>query len=450
MSVPPKQPSLRARAYRRHHGRDEPYDPAEAKKSPVTIVLAVVSVLVLAGAGIFFYTMMANLEAEERARRERPEASRRLLADLKSFRASNRGDDRIDVVRRYVEERKDKLEDTEKFEAERMLVELGEQKKQADFQAKLNRILNEVRRDQDKPELVDSVKRKVQELRAILMDLDDDRAAEVKKEIFVALGKSAIAAAKGAMAKADAYAAEHPNDYLESTVRYEKVDDELSAVDEAARLPETKELKSDLTRRMDAIAEKWNDATRGFEAVPAKNLLDPKEFAPRQGEEKAPWQTSPGAKIGLFGSKLVLEGVAPERPVQKDERAGIAFWSPGPKTAIRHYELRARVKIVKGGFTLVARQSQGYLRHTFGFEAKGAGSGAVTNVTFVPDEGTTYEITERVFGRKVKIEIFSTKEDDAAIAPVEDSTNAREGGVGLQIGRGSMVEFERLEIRILR
>src|SRR5215510_10736256 len=105
MAVPPKQPSLRARAYRRHHGRDEHYDPAEAKKGPWTIVLAAFSVLVLAGAGIFFYTMMANLEAEERARRERPEASRKLLAELREFRAANRGDDRIEAVRRYVEER---------------------------------------------------------------------------------------------------------------------------------------------------------------------------------------------------------------------------------------------------------------------------------------------------------------------------------------------------------
>lgn len=437
---------------RRHRRRGPAYDPEAEKKNPLYAVVALLSVLALGAAGWFVYSKMSELAAEERARKEAPEASRKLLEDLKRFRAMNSGDDRIDVVRLYVEERKDKLIEGDRYAAEEILRQLRAQKEQAAFQAKLNSLLNDVRSMRDQPEHVETVRKKVIELRAILQDgLDDDRAASVKQEIFVALGRSAIASARGALKAADRYAEEHPGEFLEATLRFEKADEELASMEEASRLPETKELRNEITRRIDAVALKWSEATRGFEAVAPRNLLDPSQFATKPGDEKPPWQTSPGAKLTLEGGRLLVEGVVPERATHPGERAGLAFWSPGPKTAIRHYELRARVRIVKAGFTLVARQSTGYMRHTFGFETKAeGGSGASTDVTFVPDEGTTYEITERVFGRKVKIEIFSTKEDDAAIAPVEDSTAAREGGIAIQVRRGAAVEFERLEIRILR
>ena len=61
----------------------------------------------------------------------------------------------------------------------------------------------------------------------------------------------------------------------------------------AQRFPKSKDIHDEIGMKINDLSEKWAESGSGFGSVPARNLLDPREFAPVQGDTRAPWQSSP-------------------------------------------------------------------------------------------------------------------------------------------------------------
>ncbi len=436
------------RRHRRRGGRH--YDPNAARVGPGAMIAFVAfGVVVLGAAGLFFYSNWQKKLERDREFAERPIRSKKLLEELKLFRLTNPKDEQIESVRFYVESRMDELMDGEKSEAFQMLASLKEQRRQADLRSRLDRLLSFVRNRANDPEQVNEVRDAAAQLEELLKDLDDDRVEDVKREIFVARGRSALAAATRALEKADEIARSRPDDYAAAMTAYENADRDLASVMVASKFPEEKDLRDSIASRMSDVAEKWATSPRGFESVPAIDLLQPKQFEVVPGEERAPWQASPGLALSWAGSTLRMNGVKPETVQKPGERAGVAFWSPSPKTAIRHYELRFRVRIVRAGFILVARQGTGYSRHLYGFEVRDV-TGNQDPDSFFPLEGNSYDVLQRVYGKRIHMEVTPLSGDEVLPAAFDDQTVAQEGGIGFQLRPGAAIEIERIEIRILR
>jgi hypothetical protein len=361
---------------------------------------------------------------------------------------ANAGDDKIEAVRLYVTDRLPQLLDMDKSEARQILKALDDQKKQMEFRQRVDRLIADVRSMSKDPTMAISMRDKAAELEKLLMDLDDERAKDVKNEIFVARGTSAIEAARHMVAKADSMVEKGERDYAKIVEAYEKADYELADVLVAQKFPAAKDIHEEIAGKVNTVAEQWAESSGGFNSVTARDLLAPREFQVVAGETKAPWQTSPGARIRLEGTTLVVEGVKPEKVDASTERAGIAFWSPSPTTSIKHYELKFTVKIVKTGFSLLARQGTGYMRNLYEFEVlpPGANSGDA----FFPLEGHVYTITQRVYAKRVKTEALPADPDEAVPTVIDAVTSAREGGLGFLMKYGSRIDVTNLTVKVLR
>ncbi|MBI3820592.1 MAG: hypothetical protein HY286_18020 [Planctomycetes bacterium] len=414
------------------------------------IATALVGGLALLGVagGLFVYNYIQN-EKEAEERRMRPIRSQKLLQEMRDYQATHSGDDQIEAVRLFINTKSGELEPNEQQLARLLLEALKLQEKQAGVRKKIDKLLADVRAGQNDPERVDEVAAKAGELENLLQQIDTERVEDVKREIFNARGRSAMARAKAGIAKADKMREQGEQDYASIVALYEKVDEQLAAVLVANKFNETKDLRDDIAMKMSDVAEKWAESGRGFGSVPSKDLLNPREFQPKQADEKSPWDASPGAKLILENGTLVVEGVKPDQQQKPGERAGIAFWSPSPTTAIRHYELKMRVKIIKKGFQLIARQGTGYLRHIYEMQTTDPGA-KVAEESFIPVEGAVYDIVERVYGRKLHIEVTPADAGEPTPAAVDSTTAAREGGVGIQVRVGARIEIQKMEIRILK
>ncbi|MBI3819003.1 MAG: hypothetical protein HY286_09965 [Planctomycetes bacterium] len=241
-------------------------------------------------------------------------------------------------------------------------------------------------------------------------------------------------------------------------------------------------------------ADFWAYSERyGFKTVEPRNLLIASEFT-KKNEQDSNWSHSNLSEWTIDGSKLIAYGIprGGDNPVL-EMRAGVIFWGPngskvqmiangkdilpGTRQTMRHYELTLKFKVIKKGFTLLARHTGGYRRHAYGFEtleaqdetksANGKAKRALNKKTasapaasvparFLNDErstnfpvveGKTYEVIEQVYGNKVMISAREAGEADYNL--IEDNVRARYGGVGIQLLPGSEVQFETVSIRIL-
>lgn len=445
-----KPRSFSQASQRRHtrHGRH--YDPNAAHQAerPLFVIGAILSVVVVLAAAIGLFFAFRSRSRETESEIERIQRSQQWMAEMRSFRSAHPGDSEIEAVERFVQEHKKDLVGNEVYEAADLLRQLSAQKSQREFRQKIDRLLADVRAFSAQPEMAVPMRDKAAELERLLGQLDDDRAKEIKNEIFAARGTSALAAAEYQVKKADEMVEKGERDLGKVLDAYDRADKELAEVLVAQRFPKAKDIHEAIAMKVNDLAEKWGESASGFAALPARDLLDPREFVTAAGSDKAPWQTSPGAKIRREGSTLVVEGVKPERADRPGERAGIAFWSPTPDTSIRHYEVRMRVRLVKTGFSLLARQSTGYMRHLYEFEVLPAGANPGDN--YYPTEGHVYEIVERVGGRKVRIEVVPQDADEPSPSVVESTTSAREGGIGFLVKPGAEVVVERISVKILR
>lgn len=444
-----KTRSFSQAAVRRHSRHGRKYDPNAKNEGPWLIVLGIFGVLFLAGGGgLFVYNWIKKQNAEEEERM-RPIRSQKLLQEMRDYQTSHSADNQIESVRLFVNQKIKELEPNEMQQAYHILAALKIQEQQAAMRQKVDKLLADVRSGMDNADRVDEVAAKAGELENLLLQIETERVEDVKREIFNARGRSAIARAKAGVAKADKMRENNREEYSTIVALYEKVDEELAGVMVATKFNETKDIHDDIAMKMNDVAEKWAESGRGFSSVIPRDLLNPKEFQLKPGDEKSPWDASPGAKITLSGTTMIVEGVKPTIQQKPGERAGIAFWAPDSKTAIRHYELRMRVKIVKKGFLLIARQGSGYMRHIYEMEVPDPGA-KLGDEAFVPQEGNTYDIVERVYGRKVHIEITPQNAEEAMPSAVDSTTSAREGGVGLQLRVGAKIEVQKMDIRILK
>jgi hypothetical protein len=221
--------------------------------------------------------------------------------------------------------------------------------------------------------------------------------------------------------------------------------------------------------------------------APALNLLDPKELT-KQGDKGPRWFATSGADYKLDGNTLVMKGIG-STGEGKDLRAGIIAWAPGgsqmsvvpgTKDVVRNYELTLKFKVVKKGFTLLARHTKGYQRHSYSFDTaaaqeeikkqnkKAAAQGQapgnspaadnpfgtdpmpanVDGTSFVIEEGKSYEVIEKVYGNTVELLARTLGAADQP-EPVKELVRARYGGIAFQLLPSAEIAFESISIKIL-
>ncbi|MBI3818193.1 MAG: hypothetical protein HY286_05840 [Planctomycetes bacterium] len=254
-----------------------------------------------------------------------------------------------------------------------------------------------------------------------------------------------------------------------------------------------KELFELIQNKTNQYADFWaNSEKYGFKTVPALNVLEGKEFQ-KIGANEPHWSNSKLSTWKLDGTRMIATGIG--GGVGAGEmRAGVLFWGPngssvrtmtngkdilpGTRETMRHYELTMKFKVVKKGFTLLARHTGGYQRHAYGFEttaaqeetknannkAKAAGKlgdpaspakdpfantspADDRSTNYAVDEGKSYEVVEQVYGNKIRL--MPKEEGTADSDPLEDNVRARYGGIGIQLLPGAEIIFEQLSIRIL-
>lgn len=448
MSFKPK--SFSQAHTRRHTRHGRRYDPTQDTKNggPWLMVGVGFGALILLAAGGFAFLKFNEYNENQRLEREKPEKSRQLLQEVRDFQSVHSSDGEVASVRTFVNMKMKDMLPNEKQQAYHILAALTEQERQGGVRRKIDQLLHDVRTGMNDPARVNEVAAKATELEGMLFQIDAGRVEDVKKEIFNARGRSAIAKARAGIAKIEKQTERNDRDVVAVLSEYQKIDEELMSSQVAERFPEAQEIHSDIGLKMSDMAERWAESGRGFQSILPRDLLNPKEFQPKQGEEKASWDASPRARIAFEGGKLVVEGIKPTGPVPPEERAGIAFWAPSPTEPMHHYELRMRVKIIKKGFFLLARKSTGYLHHTYEFESMEPGQKGGEDA-FFPTEGSTYDIVEKVVGKKVHIEVTPQNSEEALPSAIDSTTAARWGGIGIRVREGARVEIERMEVRIL-
>ncbi|MFN0204813.1 MAG: hypothetical protein ACKVS6_00700 [Planctomycetota bacterium] len=443
-----KPKSFSQASVRRHtrHGRH--YDPTQKNDGPLLYLAFGFGALVLLVAGGFAVWKFTQLSEQERIERERPENSRKLLQEVRDYQRMHSSDAEIPAVRAFVNSKIEEMMVNEKQQAYNLLAGLTEQERQGNKRRKIDQLLSDVRTGMNDPNRVDEVSAKSVELENMLGDIEDNRVEDVKKDIFNARGKTAVLKARAGVAKIEKQYEKDDRDLNAVLDAYQKVDEELMSSAVAQRFPEAQEIHSEIGLKMSDLAERWAESGRGFNSILPRDLLNPKEFQPKAGDTKAPWDASPSAKLTFAGGKLIIEGVKATGPALPDERAGIAYWGPSQTEAMHHYELRMRVKIIKKGFFLLARKSTGYLQHTYEFESNETGKPAGEDA-FFPVEGATYDIVEKVVGKKVNISVTPLNPDEPLPIAIESTTNARWGGIGIRVREGAKIEIDKMEVRIL-
>ena len=205
MDVKPK--SFSQAAMRKHTRRGRHYDPNEARKGPwLAVGIAIAAVVLLAAAG-GAYVAFRSVDDDRQAKANRILKSQQLLADFKQYRAAHPGDDQIEAVAMYIQDRRKDILEDEDWATQDLLRQLDSQKQQREFRHQIDRLLGDVRALAKDPESAVTMRDKAAQLEKLLNQLDDDRAKEIKNEIFLARGTSAIAAAEKMVKDADALAA---------------------------------------------------------------------------------------------------------------------------------------------------------------------------------------------------------------------------------------------------
>ncbi|MFN0205453.1 MAG: hypothetical protein ACKVS6_03975 [Planctomycetota bacterium] len=246
-----------------------------------------------------------------------------------------------------------------------------------------------------------------------------------------------------------------------------------------------KELFQTIQEQVNRAADYWATSDKyGFKSGTTVNMMDAKEFA----KDNPHWVPTTAATYSLEGGKLITKGLP-----NAEGRAGVLRWGPngskvstmangkdilpGTRETMRHYELTMKFKVVKKGFTLLARESQGFQRHEYSFETqsaqderKSASKKIKTQSTtpakeaggifgdmpaeptagefnFFVTEGKTYEVREQCYGNKIMI--WVKEEGGEEIEPLQDNVRARYGGVGIQLLPNSEIHFESMSVKIL-
>lgn len=470
----------------RPRGYTKPQDPT------LKWVGIIAAILMVAG-GTFFIVTQRTVSAEKSAIAEAAAKSKDALDEIVAFVAANQNDEAIDATESFIKERQPLLNDRAASEVDRIKTELVSRRELAQKKRDYRANLAEIQAQVDNPARADEIKRKIERTEG-LMSAIGSAISDAERKDFAALKvRNTVAVLESYKTKADGVREKSPEDWAAITLAYTQAEEMItdqgeqlikSGVPGSAR---ARELMVAIRDAANDAADRWAESeTQGFAKAPARNLLDAKEFHKPAGATVAPWVPTPSADFKLENNALTVKGLARTMdPNAKALRAGKLQWAPDIKTPIRNYELTLRFKVVKKGFTLIARAGTGYMHHTYGFETATAlaetkaanqaeksaaaatpdksvdllntpasqldvrpGGSAAGETAFTVEEGKSYEVVEKVHGKRIQL-LVKPLDGSEAPDPLQDTTNARYGGLAFQVLPGAEVVFEVVSIKIL-
>ncbi len=487
----------------RSRGSDEAEETGErvrggyAKKEDQTFkIFGGIAVGLVLIAGIVIFTVTSKVSRETEARETALLNSNTAVEEMKRFLATRPGDDQIEEVEAYVAQREPLVLEGRQAEVQQIKGELANRKevrtKKREFAAEYDWLLANI----ESADKAEEAQKRIEVAERLLGQLGSN-VDDAKKRDFAAFKiKNSVAILEAKYNKALAVREQDPQNWPAITKAFTYAEETMS--DSTQQLirsgvpgsERAKELLILVKGEVNRAAEEWGPSTQyGFAATPPKNLLDPQEFT-ANGPKPPHWTPTDSAKWELRDGKMILTGLQPLQQ-GKSMRAGVLNWGPSGNEVfvvngqlegvLRNYELKMKFTVVRKGFTLLARQSKGYQRHSFSFETlaaqqetradnevgrkeEAAGGGGVFDIgsnldvrtpagaendgtAFVVEEGKTYEVTQTVLGNKVWI--LAQAKGDVAPDPLMDQVTARYGGIGFQINPQGEVHFEEISIKIL-
>lgn len=462
------------------------------KEDPTLKIAAIVGAVGLSIAlAVFFYTF-SNKKAEDRAREEKIQNSRNAIAEIRKFLTERTDDASNDELEATIKRNAPLVIDSHLPELNGFRLQLEERRSLAAKRKKFNELFAFVSNTIKDPSKATEVEKAIAEIDKLIVAVGSDAQ---QKDLAAFKVLNAVALLEAKYNKAVEVREKNPDNYpliCEAfTIAEEQMSDQVQQLLKS-NVPGTeraKELYTTVVGQVNTAAEQWASSDKyGFAAIPGRNLLDPSEFAKGADGSGSRWFAGNGADYRLDGKVLVMKGVG-STGEGRDLRAGVVAWAPGgnqmavvpgTKDVIRNYELTLRFKVIRKGFTLLARHTKGYQRHSYSFETaqaqeeiraqskKIAASGQVqggipaadpfgveampanveSGVAFVIEDGKSYEVVEEVHGNTVRIRAKAVGASDQP-DPIEELVRARYGGIAFQLLPGAEVAFDVVSIKIL-
>jgi hypothetical protein len=455
----------------------------EDPTTKIVTIIAIVLLVVGGGLSAYFITKKRNTDrAADEAWANSVNAVTRIREDLRT----KTDDSQIDEIDSLITQLAPQVLDAHSGDLITFRAEIKQRRENAVNRKKFNEIFEYLKTNAKIPEKCEEVAKQMIEADKLVAFATDAQKKDLA--IFKVLNQSSIL--ENHYNKALEVQQKNPDNWPLITTAFTEAEEWFTG--EAQQLiraggegsQRAKELFQLIQEQTNRAADYWATSDKfGFKVAPAMNLLDAKEFA----KDNSHWFPTSSATYQLEGGKLIAKGVP-----NKEGRAGILMWGPngtkvttmangkdilpGTRETMRNYELTMKFKVVKKGFTLLARQTQGYQRHEYSFETKSAqeerkaaskraiqdgksgggggafddtpaGGAAATESNFFVEEGKMYEVIQQVYGAVIKIWVKEV--GGADIDPLEDRVRARYGGLGIQLLPGAEIHFDAVQIKIL-
>lgn len=477
---------------------EEPRHHYQKQEDPTVKIVGILAVILIVVAGVTAAYLFTKKNTEEEARLARIQNSTRAIGEIRQFMTDHPEDAANDDLEALLKRNAPLVIDEHRSDLNGFQGQLKERREVAAKRKEFAGYYEFLKANATNADKAEEVAKTIEKAERLLGTVG---TAEQTKDFASFKVQNGVALLESKYNKALDLKQSNPENYPAICEAFTIAEEQMS--DATQQLIKTKvpgserakELFELVRGQVNLSADQWQSSPKyGFAAVPATNLLDPKEFA-KQGDKGARWSASNSADFKMDGTSLVAKGLAKSSD-SKDLRAGVLFWAPGgkemaaipgTKDVLRNYELTLRFRIVKKGFTLLARHTRGYQRHAYSFEtaqaqqetkeqnkkaaaqglaggntpAGAAGNGdpfaevdsrtpanQAGETAFTVDEGKTYEVSEKVYGNTIEI-MAKVVGDSSQPDPVKDNVTARYGGIGLQLLPGAEVVFEQVTVKIL-
>lgn len=462
-------------------------------------IIAIVGGLAMVGAlATFVIVQMGRQDKIESANRAY-KASQAAVAYIRAEFTSKTEDGDIDALEKIITQKSPEILTDHISELEGFKQELVRRREQAAQRKAFNELFDFLKANSKDPKKAEEVSKTLNKAELLMGFATDGQKKDMAS--FKVLNNVAILEARYQKALEVEQNPANKDNYAVICAAYQEAEEWFTG--EAQSLirakvegsDRAKELYETIQGKTNTYADLWATSDKmGFKAAAGINILDAKEFA-KSGANDAHWSSSKLATYKLESGKMVASGLGGAGGAG-DLRAGVLFWGPngpsvrtmangkdifpGTRETMRHYQITMRFKVVKKGFTLLARHTGGYQRHAYGFETTAAqeeskaankkaresgktggggtpaggafsdpdpNAGSATETNFAVEEGKTYEVVEEVFGNKVRI--YAKEAGGDQPEALEDGVRARYGGIGIQLLPGAEIQFEQMIIRIL-
>lgn len=457
-------------------------------------IAAGIFLVIAGGVAIYTFTKKSN---EDRARERAWSASTSAISYIRQQFTDNQEDSGLDQLEQIIKQKEPDVLPQHIGDLDTFKQELVRRREAAKQRKEFNDLFNFLKANAAEPKKAEEVQKTLDKADR-LMGLATD-AQKKDMATFKMLNGVAILEAHYQKALEVEQNPANKDNYPVITAAYQEAEEWFTGEAQSlirskvAGADRAKELYEMIQGKTNQYSDFWANSDKyGFKTATAQNLLDPKEFQ-KSGSNEAHWSNSKLANWKLDGPRMIAQGLGGAGG-QGDLRAGVLFWGPngssvrtmangkdiwpGTRETMRHYEVTFKFKVVKKGFTLLARHTGGYQRHAYGFEttaaqeetkaankkAKESGKSGDSkspsndpfsdaspaddrSTNYPVEEGKSYEVIEQVFANKVKI--FAKESGASDPEALEDGVRARYGGIGIQLLPGAEIHFESISVRIL-